>query len=231
MHTIVVQEVSQSFVQASVEHLLFEHVNLTFHQKKSYGITGKSGAGKSTLLTIIAGLKKPDRGTVLFDGHDIFLMTESQRHAWFHSTLGVIFQLPYLIDELTVIENVMIKGMIGHHSSEPMTRRQAREHALELLDMVGLFDKKDERPRSLSGGQQQRVSIARALFGKPCFILADEPTGNLDPHAAQAVVDLLINYQNNYGTGLIISSHDPYVIQTMMTRVVIHTRQVQVQDL
>jgi lipoprotein-releasing system ATP-binding protein len=118
--------------------------------------------------------------------------------------------MPYLIKELTVLENVMSKGLIAGVDADA-----CKQEALALLEQVGLSDKVHEHPPILSGGQQQRVALARALFGKPAFLLADEPTGNLDAKNGQAIIDLLLACKDAWGMGIIVSTHDPAVAQRM----------------
>jgi lipoprotein-releasing system ATP-binding protein len=121
-----------------------------------------------------------------------------------------VFQLPYLISELTVVENVMVKGLI-----QKQDINEATQQALALLARVGLEEKAYASPASLSGGQQQRVALARALFNKPTFLIADEPTGNVDTNTGNLILDLLFDAQKEWNMGIIISTHDEYVAQRM----------------
>ncbi len=131
--------------------------------------------------------------------------------------LGLVFQQPYLIRELTVLENVMLKGLIAGRA-----KSECEAEAAELLEAVGIADKRDAYPRMLSGGQQQRAAIARALFDHPHFLLADEPTGSLDEDTGKKIIDLLVTLSKKWHMGLIISSHDPYVAQKMEEVWVMH---------
>lgn len=185
-------------------------VTYTFHSGRSYAVTGASGTGKSTLLHMLAGLSDPSEGAVFFDEHNILLFSEPERDYFLNHTLGLLFQMPYLIKELTVLENVMVKGLISDADG-------CKEEAYMLLEQVGLADKAHELPSMLSGGQQQRVALARALFGKPSFLLADEPTGNLDAKSGQLIIDLLLSCKNLWGMGIIVNTHDPAVAQRMET--------------
>ena len=205
-----VQDVSKSFKQAGSELPVLSDVTVTFEQGSSYALTGVSGTGKSTLLHLLAGLDKPDGGAVYFNEQNIALFSPSQLDHFHNGTIGLVFQNPYLIRELSVLENVILPGMIRGKS-----RHTCQERAYDLLKQVGLLEKAHEKPASLSGGQQQRVAIARALFNKPAFLLADEPTGNLDEKTGHAIIDLLLCYQQEWKMGLIISSHDQYVAHTM----------------
>ncbi|MEX0849392.1 MAG: ABC transporter ATP-binding protein [Candidatus Dependentiae bacterium] len=183
-------------------------VNYTFRSGHSYAITGASGTGKSTLLHILAGLTEPTQGTIFINEQNIALFDVFAREQFLNSTIGLLFQMPYLIKELTVLENVMTKGLIAGQEVE-----QCKKEALLLLEKMGLPDKAYEKPPVLSGGQQQRVALARALFAKPSFLLADEPTGNLDTKTGRVIMDLLLESQKAWGMGIIISTHDQSVAQ------------------
>ena len=167
-------------------------------------IVGPSGCGKSTLLNMIAALDRPDEGTVIVAEHDL----ARRRHLdhFRREDVGLVFQLDNLVPTLTARENVEVP-MFGRISS----RRGRRERALELLDLVGLADRSHERPPHLSGGERQRVAIARALANDPPIVLADEPTGRLDSHTGQAVMDLLEQLQQEGGVTLVVVTHDPTV--------------------
>lgn len=202
--------VSKSFATQTGKLSVLKGVSSSFEQGKSYAITGASGTGKSTLLHILAGLTEPNEGAVYVDECNISLFGQAERERFLNRTMGLLFQVPYLIKELTVLENVMMKGLIIGQSAEACT-----QEALALLEIMGLQDKASERPPVLSGGQQQRVALARALFGKPAFLLADEPTGDLDPHTGKTIIDLLLQCQATWGMGIIVSTHDVYVAQSM----------------
>jgi len=145
-------------------------------------IQGPSGSGKSTLLGIIAGLDNPTSGQVLIDGVDITRMTEGKLAAVRNNKIGMVFQAFNLIPTLTAQENVEVPLYVGKHKGSPSTR------AKELLDLVGLSHRLNHRPNQLSGGEQQRVAIARALATDPAFVLADEPTGNLDAKNSETIL-------------------------------------------
>jgi len=176
-------------------------ITYEFHQGVSYGLCGPSGSGKSTLLSIVAGMEAPSGGQILFQGQDLYA-TPSLRLIMAKS-VGMIFQVPYLIDELSLLENVMIKGLI-----ESCNYEKASHRARILLEEVGLGGRESQRPRSLSGGEQQRVSIARALFTYPAFVIADEPTAHLDDATTRDIMSVLCSYQKAHGAGLLIASHN-----------------------
>ncbi len=204
------ERLTKAFSTSSGDLTVLRDVTATFEQGKTYAITGASGTGKSTLLHLLAGLESPTAGAIYYNKHNIALFADKQRDKLLHSSLGLMFQMPYLIKELTVLENVMLKGLI-----EGADVKQCKKQALALLKTVGLEDKASEKPATLSGGQQQRVALMRALFGKPAFLLADEPTGNLDPKTGQVIIDLLLQCQREWGMGIIVSTHDQSVAQHM----------------
>lgn len=221
--TLVAHEVSKSFRQAGGEFQVLNAVNVTFDQGNTYAITGVSGSGKSTLLHILAGLDAPSQGAVLLDTISFADMADDQLMQVRNQQLGLVFQQPYLIKELSVIENIMMPQLVGGKTYE-----QAHPHAAALLQRVGLAEKSEALPASLSGGQQQRIAIIRALSNKPLFLLADEPTGNLDEKTGAAIVDFLIECQQEWGMGMIISSHDPYLAQKMGTVYTLHNGKLSV---
>jgi len=208
--TLVVQEISKTFIQGTEKITVLNTINATFVQEKSYAITGISGSGKSTLMHIISGLDTPTTGTVLFNNHSIHTFSADDRSHFLNKSIGLVFQSPHLIRELSVLENIILPGLINGRTKNDCTKR-----AEQLLKKVSLFEKKDSKPGELSGGQQQRVAIARALFNEPAFLVADEPTGNLDIATGKTIVDLLVSCHREWGMGIIISSHDDYVTEKM----------------
>jgi len=168
-------------------------------------IVGPSGSGKSTLLGIIAGLDNPTSGQVLIDGVDITTMSEGKLAAVRNNKIGMVFQAFNLIPTLTAQENVEVPLYVGKHKGSPSAR------ARELLDLVGLSPRLTHRPNQLSGGEQQRVAIARALATDPDFVLADEPTGNLDAKNSENVLKLIAYLREQTGKTFIIATHDPVV--------------------
>ncbi|MBA2546981.1 MAG: ABC transporter ATP-binding protein, partial [Burkholderiaceae bacterium] len=149
-------------------------------------IVGESGSGKSTLLNLIAGLERPDAGSVVVDGSDLAAMEDDQRTLTRRARLGFVFQSFHILPHLTIQQNVELPLVLL-----AVAREQRSARSSELLTAVGLGDRADSMPRELSGGEMQRVAVARALVHRPALILADEPTGNLDPDTAQTVLNLL----------------------------------------
>src|SRR5689334_18261220 len=168
-------------------------------------IIGPSGSGKSTLLGIIAGLDNPTSGQVLIDGVDITTMSESKLAGVRNNKIGMVFQAFNLIPTLTAQENVEVPLYVGKHKGSPSDR------AKELLDLVGLTHRLKHRPNQLSGGEQQRVAIARALATDPAFVIADEPTGNLDAKNGDNILKLIAYLRKETGKTFIIATHDPVV--------------------
>ena len=208
---IDVTNVTKNFRQGSIVTPVLRGITTQFVSGNSYAITGASGSGKSTLLHLLAGLDVPSSGTVSYDGVSLAMLKEPEITVFLTHSIGLMFQDPHLIRELSVLENVMIKGIIAG-----MSQATAHARASELLALFGLTDKETHAPASLSGGQQQMVALARALVNKPKFILADEPTGNLDAESGKRVIDELVRCVGE-GMGLIVCSHDPYVTKRMET--------------
>lgn len=208
--TLATRHVSKKFIQGNQELIVLNNIDSLFLQEKSYAITGISGSGKSTFIHIIAGLDTPTDGTVLFNDVSLQSLNAYDLAQFLNKSIGLVFQSPHLLRELSVIENVMLPGLINGQKKSDCANK-----ALELLHKVELAHKKNSKVGELSGGQQQRVAIARALFNEPAFLIADEPTGNLDLATGKTIVDLLLACQQEWGMGLIISSHDNYVSEKM----------------
>lgn len=164
-------------------------------------IQGESGVGKTTLLNLLGGLDRPDSGILVFQGKEI-PGPPALRARWRRRAVGIIFQFHGLLDEFTAAENVALAGLI-----RGWNRREAMEAAGVLLASLGLAERLDHRPQQLSGGEQQRVAIARAVLPEPPLVLADEPTGNLDPETGERVFDTLIEIQRRRGFALVIATH------------------------
>jgi ABC-type branched-subunit amino acid transport system ATPase component len=199
-------DVSKVFGNKSSEKSVVDRVTVTFEEGKTYALTGVSGSGKSTLMHIIAGLDVPTTGTVFLHNKDLSLYSSHDRAR----LVALVTQTPFLIKELTVLENIALAGLV---IGIPKVEVQAG--ALFYLAAVGLFDAQGWNVGALSGGQRQRVCIARALMVKPKFLCADEPTGALDEKTGSAIIQLLLDHQKNEGMGLIISSHNPAVVEQM----------------
>ena len=167
-------------------------------------VAGSSGSGKSTLLHILGGLLHPDSGQVEIAGADLYTLSESRRAAVRNARIGFVFQFHHLLPEFTALENVLLPARVA---GTPAT--EARRRAAELLATLGLAERAHHRPGELSGGEQQRVAVARALVNEPDVVLADEPSGNLDSQAAQALHALLEALAGDRRVALVIATHSP----------------------
>ncbi|NRB62818.1 MAG: ABC transporter ATP-binding protein [Saprospiraceae bacterium] len=182
-------------------------VDLSIEQGEFTAIVGPSGSGKTTLLNIIGGLDRPSSGDVSIAGQDISQLTDNELIDFRKDNIGFVFQSYNLIPVLTALENVEFVMLL---QKRPLAERRAR--AEELLEAVGLKDKLHKRPSELSGGQQQRVAVARALASKPAFVLADEPTANLDSSSTAQLLDIMAELNQKEGITFIFSTHDQRVI-------------------
>jgi len=178
-------------------------VNLLLRPGESLAVLGVSGAGKSTLLHILGGLERPTAGEVRFGGRDLYTLAQDEVAAFRNRSLGFVFQSHHLLPEFDALENVMMPCLLGG-----MPKREARERARAILDQVGLSHRLHHGPGKLSGGERQRVAIARALVQGPAVVLADEPTGNLDPHTADDVVDLFLRLNAQAQTAVVLVTHN-----------------------
>jgi putative ABC transport system ATP-binding protein len=181
---------------------ILDDVTLEIPEKQMVAITGPSGSGKPTLLGLMAGLDKPTSGSIRLDGVEITTLLESDMARYRREKIGYIFQAFHLIPTLTALENVAVPLEL---TGDP----KARARAGELLASVGLQERQGHYPVQLSGGEQQRVAVARAFACCPPILLADEPTGNLDSAAGRQVIDLLLGLHRDYGSTLILVTHDP----------------------
>lgn len=209
-HILRCENVHKSFKQCNTITNVLNGITVAFEKNRTYALTGVSGSGKSTLLYILAGFEEPSSGELYFDDRNINTLNKIEKRDFLFNSLGFIFQLPYLLSELSVIENVMLKGLIGGISYSV-----AERVALDLLDQVGLLAKATNNPNNLSGGEQQRVAIARALFNQPAFLIADEPTAHLDEKTRTNIIKVLLECQRQWSMGLIIACHDPAVAEQM----------------
>ena len=181
-----------------------DHLDLDVQAGTFLALMGPSGSGKTTLLNLIAGIDRPSAGSLKIEGIDIGTMSRSKLAAWRSEYIGYIFQLYNLVPVLTAYENVELPLLL-----HKLSARQRHEKVATALELVGLTDRHDHYPRQLSGGQEQRVAIARAIVADPKIIVADEPTGDLDAHAAQQVMSLLKRLHEELGKTLIMVTHDP----------------------
>src|ERR1700726_1151298 len=198
-----VRDITKSLPLGRERIEILKGISFSITSGEFVSIVGPSGSGKSTLLGIIAGLDNPTTGQGLIDGVDITRMSESKLAVVRNSKIGMVFQAYNLIPTLTAQENVEIPLYVGKHKGSPSAR------AKELLALVGLSHRLGHRPNQLSGGEQQRVAIARALATDPAFVIADEPTGNLDAKNGENVLKLIAYLRAQTGKTFIIATHDP----------------------
>ena len=179
-------------------------LDLTIERGGFYALMGPSGSGKTTMLNLIGGLDTADDGEVLVDGEDVSALSSSELASWRAETIGFVFQGFNLLPVLNAIENVMLPLQLT-----PLPARKRRGQAENALQLVGLADRMQHRPKQLSGGQEQRVAIARAIATDPTLILADEPTGDLDRDTAEQILDLLQRLNQELGKTILMVTHDP----------------------
>jgi putative ABC transport system ATP-binding protein len=182
--------------------VLFDGLDLEVARGELVAIMGESGAGKSTLLNIVAGLDEPDAGTCLIEGTELSSLDENARTLLRRDRIGFVFQAFHVLPHLTLAQNVALPLVL-----QRMARQPALARATELLDAVGLGDRGHDYPRQLSGGELQRVAIARALVHAPALVLADEPTGNLDPETARRVLELFVAQARASGAATLLVTH------------------------
>ncbi len=217
LNKISVVHVRKSFVNKTTQSTILHDINATFLSNQSYAITGISGSGKSTLLNLIAGFDEPTEGSLFFNDRPLDIFSAAEKEYYAQQVIGFLFQKPYLIKELSVIENIMLPGTIA---GKPYNDVYAR--ACELLQVVGLAAYKDVKPGVLSGGQQQRACLARALCNKPFFLCADEPTAGLDAGHRTDIINLMRYGMQTWGMGVIVSTHDTIVAQSMQHVLALH---------
>jgi lipoprotein-releasing system ATP-binding protein len=191
-------------------------VDLAIRPRERLAILGNSGVGKSTLLHILGTLDHPTSGRVLFEGEDVFAKGPAELARFRNRSLGFIFQFHHLLPEFDALENVMMPGLIGGLGFAEM-----RGRARKLLEEVGLEHRIHHPVGKLSGGERQRVAVARALVLEPALLLADEPTGNLDPKTADQVLDLLLEMNRVHGTALVVVTHSPDIALRLGRRTVL----------
>ncbi|MFE1559475.1 ABC transporter ATP-binding protein [Streptomyces sp. NPDC058734] len=189
-------------------------LSLEVRKGEAVAVMGPSGCGKSTLLNLVAGLDRPTAGRVEVHGQDLGSLSETGLALFRRRSVGMVFQFFNLIDDLPALDNVALAAQL---TGAPA--RQARRRALELLDELGIADRRNHYPATLSGGERQRVAVARALMNRPALLLADEPTGALDSRAGEQVMDLLIDL-NQIGQTLLIVTHDPRLADRCAGRLV-----------
>ena len=205
---LTIKNLEKVYVTDSERLTVLKGLNLTVKEGSKITVTGESGSGKSTLLNIIGGIDNATSGTVTAGNAqtgewNVTMLSESKMSEYRAHFLGLIFQFHYLLKDFTALENVYMPALIAG-----LSKKEALERAKELLSDVGVADRSDHLPSQLSGGERQRVAVARALINDPTLILADEPTGNLDPANAQKIGELLFSMADKYKKTLILVTHD-----------------------
>jgi putative ABC transport system ATP-binding protein len=201
---IRIRDLSKAYQRGGQEIPVLVHIQLDVAAGDFVALMGPSGSGKSTLLNLLAGIDKPNSGTIEIGGVDIATLSDGQLADWRAANVGFIFQFYNLMPVLTAFENVELPLLLTGLSA-----RERRERVAQVLALVSLSDRQDHYPNELSGGQQQRVAIARALVTDPALIVADEPTGDLDRHTAEDVLTLLEQLVTDLGKTVVMVTHDP----------------------
>lgn len=209
MNTVIdAHNISKTFNPETIPVLAVNHVHLHLERGEFTALVGPSGSGKTSLLNLIGGLDKPDHGSILINGVDITRLSANELIDFRLNNIGFVFQSFNLIPVLTARENVELIMQLQHRK-----RKDIEKRVLSLFREIGLEDKIDTRPAQLSGGQQQRVAVARALASKPQFVLADEPTANLDSKSASNLLDTMAKLNQEENITFIFSTHDARVIE------------------
>jgi lipoprotein-releasing system ATP-binding protein len=199
-------QLTKTYMDGAARIEVLKEINLTVKAGEMVAVIGTSGSGKSTLLHLLGGLDKPTSGKVLLNNQNPHQLSEAKKSQLRNRYLGFVYQFHHLLPEFSAIENVSMPLLI--RGEDPSL---IREKAVQLLTQVGLQDRLQHRLGQLSGGERQRVAIARALIGSPLCVLADEPTGNLDPVNAKRVLQLFFDLQQKYQTSVVMVTHDPEI--------------------
>ena len=207
---LALKKVERSFRQGRQNLEILRDVSLSVRAGEIVALVGPSGAGKSTLLHIAGLLENPDAGSITICGEACAEMVDDERTSVRRRHLGFVYQYHHLLPEFTALENIVIPQIIaGHHNSD------AQDRAREILTWLGLAERETHRPARLSGGEQQRVAIGRAIATGPDLLLADEPTGNLDPQTADEVFDMLLRLARGANLAAVIATHNPGLASRM----------------
>ena len=201
---LVIEGLSKAYLTGGRRLAVLQEVSLEIAAGEMVALTGPSGAGKSTFLHLVGALDAPTAGRILFEGRDLASLEEDDLARFRNESVGFVFQSHHLLPEFTAVENAMMPGLVRR-----LSRGEARRRAEESLARVGLSDRLEHRPGELSGGEQQRVALARALVLQPRLLLADEPTGNLDPQTAAGIHALLQELNRDLGiTGVVVTHNE-----------------------
>ena len=205
---VQIRGLSKAYRRDSLEIPVLRDITLEVPEGEFLGLMGPSGSGKTTLLNLIAGIDRPDTGTVTVAGTDVTKLSESQLARWRSTHIGFVFQFYNLIPVLTAFENVELPLLLTS-----LSKGERRKHVETALALVGLSDRMHHYPRQLSGGQEQRVAIARAIATDPTILVADEPTGDLDRKSAEEVLTLLERLNQEFKKTIVMVTHDPHAAE------------------
>jgi lipoprotein-releasing system ATP-binding protein len=209
---IAAHYIRKSYRRGQLEIPVLQGVSLAVDQGEFLAIVGPSGCGKTTLLHLLATLDRPDSGEVCFEGHRIDNLPTGGRDILRNRYFGMVFQFYHLLPELTVLENVLMPSMIGDGIFGYLANRgKRRREAQRMLELVGLSHRLKHKPRELSGGEMQRTAIARALVSNPKLLLADEPTGNLDKHTGEEILEILRRLNREQNLTIVMVTHDTHI--------------------
>ncbi|HOE95599.1 MAG TPA: ABC transporter ATP-binding protein [Candidatus Sumerlaeota bacterium] len=203
---LTARDIYKSYHDGERELRVLRGASLSVARGEAVAVVGMSGAGKSTLLHLLGGLDVPDRGEIAVDGETISGRSLTFLHEFRNRKIGYVFQFHHLLPEFTALENVMMPALIAGGQ-----RKTVAGEARQMLERLGLADRERHRPSKLSGGEQQRIALARALMNQPALLLADEPTGNLDLHTGDVVINLMWEMTVKQGRGLVIVTHEPLI--------------------
>lgn len=209
-----VSNLHKSYKNGDEELHILQGVDFTLGRGESLVIQGSSGSGKSTLLSILGGLDSLSSGQVEVNNYCVHELKENRMTHYRSKVVGFVFQLHYLLKDFTALENIMLPAMIGGVSKE-----QAEHKAMQLIEEIGLIDRREHYPSQLSGGERQRIALARALVNDPVLLLADEPTGNLDEANSRSVEDIMMGLVEKHNKSLIMVTHDSQIAQGCSRRV------------
>ena len=205
---VQIRGVSKSYRRDSMAIPVLHDITLDVPEGEFFALMGPSGSGKTTLLNLIAGIDRPDAGSVAVAGTDVTKLSESQLAKWRATHIGFVFQFYNLIPVLTAFENVELPLLLA-----PLSKSERRKHVETALTLVSLGDRMHHYPRQLSGGQEQRVAIARAIATDPTIVVADEPTGDLDRKSAEEVLTLLERLNKEFTKTIVMVTHDPHAAE------------------
>ena len=209
---IQLRQVSKAYRRDSLTIPVLQGITLDVPEGEFLALMGPSGSGKTTLLNLIAGIDRPNQGTITVAGTDVTKLGESELAKWRARHIGFVFQFYNLIPVLTAYENVELPLLLT-----PLSKAERRQHVTTALGLVGLSDRLHHYPRQLSGGQEQRVAIARAIAADPTILVADEPTGDLDRQSAEEVLTLLDRLNKEFHKTIVLVTHDPHAAQRAHT--------------